>query len=63
VRRVARGPLLTALHRKRGRRPVTTPAERAALLPLFADDVALLERLTGDSYADWLAVDRHVPAT
>ncbi len=60
LRLAARGPLLTLLHRKQGRRPVTTPAERAALLPYFADDIALLQEVTGESYADWLAVDRHV---
>ena len=62
LRLAARGPLLTVLHRKRGPRPVTTPAERAALLPLFADDIALLQDVTGESYADWLAVDRHAKA-
>ena len=62
LRLAARGPLLTVLHRKRGPRPVTTPAERAALLPLFADDIALLEEVTGASYTDWLAVDRHMDA-
>jgi hypothetical protein len=38
---------------------VTTPQERAALLPLFADDIALLEDVTGEQYGDWLSVDRH----
>jgi hypothetical protein len=59
LRLAARGPLLTLLHRKRGPRPVTTPQERAALLPLFADDIALLQEVTGERYHDWLAVDRH----
>lgn len=59
LRLAARGPLLTVLHREKGARPHTTPAERAALLPLFADDIALLEDVTGNSYADWLVVDRH----
>lgn len=63
LRRAARGPLLTLLHRKRGARPVTTPEERAALLPLFADDIALLTEVTGESYDDWLSVDRHAAAT
>jgi hypothetical protein len=63
VRLAARGPLLTALHRKRGARPVTTPAERAALLPSFTDDIALLEDVTGERYDDWLSVDRHAKAT
>jgi sulfotransferase family protein len=62
LRLAARGPLLTALHRKTGPRPVTTPEERAALLPLFADDIALLREQTGESYDDWLSVDRHANA-
>src|SRR3954454_16431318 len=59
LRAAARGPLLTMLHRNEGNRPVTTPQERSALLPLFADDIALLEDVTGERYDDWLAVDRH----
>ena len=59
LRLAARGPLLTLLHRKRGHRPVTTPQERAALLPLFVDDIALLQDVTGERYDDWLSVDRH----
>ena len=62
LRLAARGPLLTVLHRKRGHRPVTTPQERAALLPLFADDIALLQDVTGQRYDDWLSVDRHARA-
>jgi hypothetical protein len=42
---------------------VTTPAERAALLPRFADDIALLQEVTGERYDDWLSVDRHANAT
>ena len=63
VRLAARGPILTLLHRKRGARPVTTPQERAALLPLFAEDIALLQDVTGESYDDWLSVDRHSRAS
>ncbi len=59
LRLAARGPLLTVLHRKTGARPVTTPEERAALLPYFADDIALLTKVTGESYDDRLSVDRH----
>ena len=59
LRLAARGPILTVLHRKKGNRPVTTPDERAALLPMFADDVALLQDVTGEAYDDWLSVDRH----
>jgi hypothetical protein len=63
LRLAARGPLLTLLHRKNGgTRPVTTPQERATLLPLFADDIALLQEVTGERYDDWLAVDRHAKA-
>jgi hypothetical protein len=60
LRLAARGPLLTVLHRKTGTRPVTTPDERAALLPLFAEDVALLQEVTGEHYDDWLSIDRHM---
>jgi hypothetical protein len=62
LRLAARGPLLTVLHRKQGTRPVTTPEERAALLPSFADDIALLQDVTGERYDDWLSVDRHARA-
>jgi hypothetical protein len=62
LRLAARGPILTALHRKTGARPVTTPQERAALLPLFAHDIALLQDVTGERYDDWLSVDRHATA-
>jgi hypothetical protein len=63
LRLAARGPILTLLHRKHGARPVTTPQERAALLPLFAEDIALLQDVTGESYDDWLSVDRHSRAS
>jgi hypothetical protein len=62
LRLAARGPLLTLLHRKHGNRPVTTGGERAELLPLFADDIALLQDVTGERYDDWLSVDRHAKA-
>jgi Sulfotransferase domain len=62
LRLAARGPLLTLLHRKKGTRPVTTPAERAALLPHFSADIALLHELTGERFDDWLSVDRHARA-
>ena len=62
LRLAARGPLLTLLHRKRGNRPVTTPEERAALLPYFTEDIALLQDVTGESYDDWLSLDRHARA-
>ncbi|MEU8242759.1 sulfotransferase [Actinoplanes missouriensis] len=62
VRLAARGPLLTLLHRTKGNRPVTTPQERAALLPHFTEDIALLQDVTGERYDDWLSLDRHARA-
>jgi hypothetical protein len=55
ARKSVRGPLLTVLQRHPGTRPVVSPEDRAALLPEFGDDIRLLERRTGDSFADWLA--------
>jgi hypothetical protein len=57
VRKVAREPLLALLRRSGGRRPKITPEQRARLTKVFADDVPLLERLTGESYAEWLTTD------
>lgn len=51
------GPLLRLLHRHDVRRPKVTRAQRAALLPRFADEIALLQEVTGESFADWLALD------
>jgi hypothetical protein len=36
-------------------RPHLTETEREALLPAFADDIALLSSLTGDDYSAWLS--------
>jgi hypothetical protein len=63
LRLAARGPLLTLLHRTKGSRPVTTPEERAALLPYFTEDIALLQDVTGERYDDWLSLDRHARAS
>ena len=41
---------------QRVREPLTLD-QREALLPHFTDDVGLLERLTGESFADWLDLD------
>jgi hypothetical protein len=54
VRRASR-PLLWALHRGGVPRPALSVADRRRLLDGFAEDVTLLERLTGESYEDWLA--------
>jgi hypothetical protein len=51
-RRVERR-MLGALQRGSGPRPRIDPEARRALLDDYRDDVALLERLTGDSYRDW----------
>ncbi|MFL6106792.1 MAG: sulfotransferase family protein [Marmoricola sp.] len=37
-------------------RPHLTPEQRAELLPAFADDIALLSRLIGQDFSDWLDV-------
>jgi hypothetical protein len=53
VWRRASAPLLSALRRTGAHRPELNPADRARLLSGFADDIALLECLTGQSFADW----------
>lgn len=55
VRRAVSRPLLAALHRERRPRQPLTPWQRERLLGYFADDIALLQELTGDDYSDWLA--------
>jgi hypothetical protein len=62
VRKVAREPLLALLRRGGVRRPKITPEERSRLTKVFADDVPLLERLTGESYAEWLTTDYNTGA-
>ncbi|MBL7501187.1 sulfotransferase [Frankia sp. CNm7] len=54
VRETARAPFLAALQRQKGGRRPLSPEERAAVLPYFVEDIALLEEVTGLSYADWL---------
>ncbi|GAA4637694.1 sulfotransferase [Actinoallomurus vinaceus] len=54
VRRLARGPLLAALHRERRPRQPLTWDDRRQLIPYFADDIRLLEEITGEDYSDWL---------
>jgi hypothetical protein len=53
VWRRASVPLLSALRRSGGHRPELGATDRAALLARFDDDIALLERLTDQSFADW----------
>jgi hypothetical protein len=54
VWRTASKPLLKALKRQHANRPELSPAQRSELAGNFVDDVALLERLTGESFDDWL---------
>ena len=42
------------LQREQRPREPLTPEQRAELIPEFAADIAILESLTGESYADWL---------
>ena len=37
--------------------PKLSVQARARLLPYFADDIALLARLTGESFDDWLSTE------
>ena len=47
-------PLLSALQRGQRNRPELSAADRQRLIAVFADDVLLLERLTGMTFQDWL---------
>jgi hypothetical protein len=40
---------------QRAHRPALTDAQRQRLLPAFAADIALLSRITGEDFADWLS--------
>ncbi|TQS42222.1 sulfotransferase family protein [Cryptosporangium phraense] len=62
LRLAARGPLLTVLHRQKGHRPRLMPAERATITPYFTEDIELLEKVTGESYQDWLDLENPPPA-
>jgi hypothetical protein len=53
VWRKASAPLLSALQRSGGHRPELSAGVRARLLEGFADDIAVLERMTGQSFDDW----------
>lgn len=52
--RQAQRPLLAALHRGNAHRPRLDVAVRRELVARFTDDVALLERLLGGNFQDWL---------
>ena len=48
-------PLLAALLQGGGRTPIAVRGDdRKTLLPYFADDNALLGRLTGIDFSDWM---------
>jgi Sulfotransferase family len=47
------------LQREQRQRAPLTPAERAALLPAFLEDIALLESVTGLRLDHWRALDAH----
>ena len=38
-----------------GTRPLLDPRQRERLVPAFSRDIALLERLTGEEFSDWLS--------
>ena len=38
-------------------RPRLTPAQRASLVPVFADDIKLLSEITGDDYSAWTSTE------
>ncbi len=53
--RRASAPLLRELHREGGRRPELSAEDRCRVLEPLLPDIELLERLTGESFADWKA--------
>ncbi len=53
--RAVERPLLAVLHRGGRRRPPLRAADRVALRPYFEQDIALLGRLTGVDFGDWLS--------
>src|SRR5580765_6750046 len=54
VWRQAQRPLMAALHRGGAARPRLAPEVRRQLVGEFAQDVAVLEELLGESFQDWL---------
>jgi hypothetical protein len=54
VRQATSRPLLAALHRERRPRQPLTWDQRQRLVGYFADDIALLEELTGSDFSSWL---------
>lgn len=54
VWRQAQRPLLAALHQGGGRRPSLPVEQRKTLLPYYEQDNALLGKLTGIDFSDWM---------
>jgi Sulfotransferase family len=54
IGRLVGTPTLRLLQRHQRTRQPLTVEERKALIPEFASDIALLERVTGASFQDWL---------
>ncbi|HEX4190179.1 MAG TPA: sulfotransferase [Marmoricola sp.] len=53
--RRASDPLIRLLgNGSQAHRPHLSPEQREQLLPAFADDIALLRRITGQDFSDWL---------
>jgi hypothetical protein len=57
VWRRASAPLIRRMSGGDAVRPKLSTQARARLLPYFADDIALLARLTGESFDDWLSTE------
>ncbi|MDO9457239.1 sulfotransferase [Nocardioides sp.] len=55
VWRRAAVPLVTQLSGRDTHRPHLDEAQRAELIQVFADDIALLSDLTGEDFSDWLS--------
>jgi hypothetical protein len=55
VWRAASVPLLKRLHRSDVDRPVLTPEQRCQVMEPLLPDINLLEKVTGESFADWRA--------
>ena len=54
VWRQAQRPLLAALYQGGGRRPSLPVEQRKTLLPYYEQDNALLGKLTGIDFSDWM---------
>ena len=55
VWRRASVPLVAGLSGRASHRPHLDPDQRAELITAYADDIALLSRLTGEDFTDWLS--------